>query len=89
VTFCRQKTIGNYIVDFYCKAAQLVIEIDGGQHYQEEAMLRDAKRDTYLRGMGLTVLRFSNLDVLKCIDGVIGTIVKVLEEKGLDWTDKN
>ena len=89
VTFCRQKTIGNYIVDFYCKAAQLVIEIDGGQHYQEEAMLRDAKRDTYLRGMGLTVLRFSNLDVLKCIDGVIGTIVKVLEEKGLGWTDKN
>jgi very-short-patch-repair endonuclease len=89
VTFCRQKTIGNYIVDFYCKAAQLVIEIDGGQHYQEEAMLRDAKRDIYLRGMGLTVLRFSNLDVLKCIDGVIGTIVKVLEEKGLGWTDKN
>jgi very-short-patch-repair endonuclease len=89
VTFCRQKTIGNYIVDFYCKAAQLVIEIDGGQHYQEEAMLRDAKRDTYLKGMGLTVLRFSNLDVLKCIDGVIGTIVKVLEEKGLGWTDKN
>jgi very-short-patch-repair endonuclease len=89
VTFCRQKTIGNYIVDFYCKAAQLVIEIDGGQHYQEEAMLRDAKRDIYSRGMGLTVLRFSNLDVLKCIDGVIGTIVKVLEEKGLGWTDKN
>jgi very-short-patch-repair endonuclease len=79
----------HYIVDFYCKAAQLVIEIDGGQHYQEEAMLRDAKRDIYLRGMGLTVLRFSNLDVLKCIDGVIGTIVKVLEEKGLGWTDKN
>ena len=89
VIFSRQKTIGNYIVDFYCKAAQLVIEIDGGQHYLEEAALRDAKRDTYLRGMGLMVLRFSNLDVLKCIDGVIGTIVKVLEEKGLDGTDKN
>lgn len=89
VIFSRQKTIGNYIVDFYCKAAQLVIEIDGGQHSLEEAALRDAKRDTYLRGMGLMVLRFSNLDVLKCIDGVIGTIVKVLEEKGLGGTDKN
>ena len=89
VIFSRQKTIGNYIVDFYCPAAQLVIEIDGGQHYLEEAALRDAKRDTYLRGMGLTVLRFSNLDVLKCRDGVIGTIVKVLEEKGLGGTDKN
>jgi len=89
VIFSRQKTIGNYIVDFYCKAAQLVIEIDGGQHYLEEAALLDAKRDTYLRGMGLMVLRFSNLDALKCIDGVIGTIVKVLEEKGLGGTDKN
>jgi very-short-patch-repair endonuclease len=89
VIFSRQKTLGNYIVDFYCPAAQLVIEIDGGQHYLEEAALRDAKRDTYLRGMGLMVLRFSNLDVLKCIDGVIGTIVKVLEEKGLGVTDKN
>lgn len=89
VIFSRQKTIGNYIVDFYCPAAQLVIEIDGGQHYLEQAALRDAKRDTYLRGMGLTVLRFSNLDVLKCMDGVIGTIVKVLEEKGLGGTDKN
>ena len=89
VIFSRQKTIGNYIVDFYCPAAQLVIEIDGGQHYLEQAALRDAKRDTYLRGMGLTVLRFSNLDVLKCMDGVIGTIVKLLEEKGLGGTDKN
>ena len=89
VIFSRQKTIGNYIVDFYCPAAQLVIEIDGGQHYLEQAALRDAKRDTYLRGMGLTVLRFSNLDVLKCMDGVIGMIVKVLEEKGLGGTDKN
>ena len=62
VIFSRQKTIGNYIVDFYCPAAQLVIEIDGSQHYLEQAALRDAKRDTYLRGMGLTVLRFSNLD---------------------------
>ena len=51
VIFCRQKTVGNYIVDFYCPAAQLVIEIDGGQHYLEEALHRDVERDTYLRGM--------------------------------------
>jgi very-short-patch-repair endonuclease len=65
LTFSRQKTIGNDIVDFYCPTAQLVIEIDGGQYDLEEAALRDAKRDTYLRGMGLMVLGFSNLDVLK------------------------
>ena len=56
--FCRQKPIGNFIVDFYCPKARLVIEIDGGQHYQEQGMDRDAARDSYLRGLGLEVIRF-------------------------------
>ena len=51
--FCRQKPIGNFIVDFYCPKARLVIEVDGGQHYQEQGMARDAARDSDLSGLGL------------------------------------
>lgn len=79
--FHRQKPIGNYIVDFYCPAAQLVVEIDGGQHYRAEGELRDADRDAYLKSLGLLVLRFSNLDVLSNMDGVMTTIVQHIEAK--------
>ena len=77
--FRRQKPIGNYIVDFYCPSASLVIEIDGGQHYTDDGQAGDARRDEYLRSLGLEVLRFSNFDVLGNIDGVIGEIVRYLE----------
>lgn len=77
--FYRQKPIGAYIVDFYCPAARLVIEIDGGQHYEDQGMSRDAKRDACLNTLGLCVLRFSNLDVLTNIDGVIATIIHHVE----------
>lgn len=61
--FYRQKILGNYIVDFYCAAAQLVIEVDGGQHFQIDGASMDAARDRYLKSLGLEVLRFSNLEV--------------------------
>ena len=77
--FCRQKPIGNFIVDFYCPKARLVIEVDGGQHYQEKGMARDAARDGYLSGLGLEVIRFSNRDVLYNLDGVVAVIVERLE----------
>lgn len=77
--FYRQKPIGNYIVDFYCPSARLVIEIDGGQHYKEDGRRRDAVRDSYLHGLGLHLLRFSNIDVLDNTDGVIAVIVRHLE----------
>ena len=57
--FYRQRVICNYIVDFYCPDAKLVIEIDGGQHYSEPGMVKDAMRDGHLADLGLTVLRFS------------------------------
>ena len=79
--FYRQKPLGNFIVDVYCPAARLVIEIDGGQHYTEQGQAQDSRRDAYLNDMGLSVLRFSNLDVLGNIDGVIAEIVRHLEEK--------
>ncbi len=79
--FHRQKPIGNYIVDFYCPAAKLVIEIDGGQHYRPEGELSDANRDAYLESLGLFVLRFSNLEVLHNMDGVMVTIACHIEAK--------
>ena len=52
--FHRQKTVGNYIVEFYCPAAWLIVEIDGGQHYTPEGELSDASRDAYLKSLGLS-----------------------------------
>jgi len=72
--FYRQKTIGEYIVDFYCPSAKLVLELDGGQHYTEEGQLKDKVRDEYLAGLGLQVLRFSDRDVLIQTDGVLEKI---------------
>ena len=63
VTVNRQKVIGHYIVDFNCASAKLVIELDGSQHYQEEARQADCQRDAYLNGLGLQVLRYTNRDV--------------------------
>ena len=77
--FYRQKPLGNFIVDFYCPAAQLVIEIDGGRHYTEDGAIRDGLRDAYLESLRLRVLRFSNIDVLTNMDGVIAAIVRHLE----------
>ena len=62
--FYRQKIVGDYIVDFYCPRARLVVEVDGGQHYGLEEMAKDRVRDGYLRKLGLEVLRFSDREVL-------------------------
>jgi very-short-patch-repair endonuclease len=77
--FYRQKPLGHFIVDFYCASARLVIEIDGGQHYEKEGAAQDAVRDRHLQSLGLEVLRFSNLDVLGNMDGVIAVITQHLE----------
>lgn len=76
--FCRQKPLGNYIVDFYCPRLKLVLEIDGGQHYEDAGLRRDKLRDEYLeKFLKLKVLRFTNLDVLKNLEG---TIEKIREQ---------
>ena len=62
--FTRQKTIGRFIVDFYCASASLVIEVDGGQHCVDEGRESDLRRDVALNALGLRVLRFSDRDVL-------------------------
>jgi len=60
--FYRQKIIRKYIVDFYCPKANLVIELDGGQHYSENGKTEDRKRDDAIIKMGIKVLRFSDMD---------------------------
>jgi len=76
--FYRQKNIGNYIVDFYCPAAKMIIELDGGQHYSDEGKKRDEIRDNYLKHLGFRVLRFSDREVLKNIEGVLERIYEHL-----------
>jgi len=59
----KQRIIGNFIVDFYCASAKLVIELDGSQHYEPQGIAYDTERSAYLEALGLKVLRFSNRDV--------------------------
>ena len=77
--FYRQRAIGNCIVDFYCPKAKLVIEIDGEQHYFEEGLEMDKLRDRHTTNLGLRVLRFTNLDVLQNIEGVLEHINEYLK----------
>ena len=74
ITVHRQKVINNYIADFYCANAKIVVELDGSGHYEPEQLLKDREKDAYFNSLGITVLRFSNLDVLKNFDGVCDEI---------------
>ncbi len=76
VTVNRQKVLGKYIVDFYCSAAKLVIELDGSQHYEPTAQEADRERDRYLHGLGLTVLRYTNADVNKRFSDVSADVYR-------------
>ena len=68
--FRRQHPLGNYIVDFYCPAIRLAIEVDGGQHNEHRHQADDERRSQWLRSKGVTVLRFWNNDVLGNVEGV-------------------
>ncbi len=70
IKFLRQKTIGRYIVDFYCAKAQLVVELDGSQHYLDNQILADEERTNYLNEYGITVLRIPNNEVNDNFRGV-------------------
>ena len=74
--FFRQRIIGNYIVDFFCLKAKLVIEVDGGQHYSAKARVADSERDRYMKTRDLRVLRFTDTEVLKNIEGVVERIIE-------------
>lgn len=78
--FYRQKPIGGFIVDFYAPAAHLVIEVDGSQHFEEEHHLKDVLRDQYLAELGLVVMRFDNLQVLRDTEAVVNAIVNQIRK---------
>ena len=81
VRFLRQKILGNYIVDFYCASARLVIELDGSQHYEEQGQAYDRERDTILSGLGLKVLRFSNAQIDREFSAVCTAIDRAVQEQ--------
>jgi len=71
IRFFRQYSIGPYILDIYCPSAKLAIELDGGQHLQNESREYDAARTEYLKAHGIDVMRFWNNEVLLNIEGVL------------------
>ena len=79
--FTRQKPLGSYIADFYCSQRRLVIEIDGDSHFTDEAERYDERRSTMLQNLGLPVIRFNNLEVMKQFEGVCQRIEDALAEK--------
>ena len=76
--FRRQYPIGNYVVDFVCREKNLIIELDGGQHNEEQAIIYDKERTDYLESRGFRVIRFWNNDIDTNIEAVLGEIVKNL-----------
>lgn len=77
--FDRRRPIDNYIVDFYCKDLQLAIEVDGESHYGNTE--RDEKKDKRLNELGVTVLRYDDLEIVHKLDKVVESIEK--------WIDQN
>lgn len=80
VRFIRQKVFGNYIVDFYCSKARLVIELDGSQHFEEQAIKYDNERTAYLEQYGLTIIRIPNNEVKQNFDGVCEYLDNVISQ---------
>ena len=79
--FVRQKRLGNYIVDFYCHAARLAIELDGKQHYTEEARLYDANRTKELERHGILVIRYTNQQIFQYFDAIKEEIERITKER--------
>jgi len=75
--FVRQEPVGRFIADFACREADLIVELDGGQHAENE---RDARRSEALAQHGYAVLRFWNHDVLNNFDGVLARIAQQLRK---------
>ena len=78
--FRRQNVVGEYVVDFYCAACKLVIELDGETHTGKEAA--DRVRQSFLESRGLKVLRFWNTDVYDNLDGVLSVILRECAMRG-------
>jgi very-short-patch-repair endonuclease len=78
MAFRRQVPIENYVADFVCHTAGLVIELDGGQHFSDEAEQADARRSAAIEAKGFQVLRFNNHEVMTNRTGMLETIAMAL-----------
>ena len=81
VRFQRQKPIGNYIVDFYCHAARLIVELDGSQHYESAGTIKDQIRAEQLEQRDLMVVRIPNNAVNEHFEGVCEYIDHVVNQR--------
>ena len=81
VQFYRQKPLLSYVVDFYCPAAKLVVELDGSQHFEQEHQSKDRLRDEALVRLGLQVLRFDNRQILLETEAVLAVIDRVVRAR--------
>lgn len=70
VKFRRQKIVGKYIADFYCPSAKIVVELDGSQHYEDDAIEKDRERTEFIENLGITVIRIPNNYVNDNFEGV-------------------
>ncbi|MFQ5797413.1 MAG: endonuclease domain-containing protein [Bacteroidota bacterium] len=86
VRFRKQVPFGPYILDFLSIKAKVVIEVDGSPHDEDASLVRDAKRDAFLRSKGLRVLRFSSKDILNRTLGVWQTILDNVERQSERFT---
>lgn len=84
VKIYKQRIIDNFIADFYCHSARLVIELDGSQHYTPEGLSYDEARTEVLERYGLMVLRFTNREIDEKFEGVCYTIDKTIKERSND-----
>jgi very-short-patch-repair endonuclease len=75
----RQRPFGRFIVDFYCAACQVVIEVDGNSHFTPDGLAYDAERTAFLEGLGLRVVRFTNAEVLNDFAGVAANVQRILQ----------
>ncbi|RZJ29858.1 MAG: endonuclease domain-containing protein [Brevundimonas sp.] len=82
--FRRQHPFGPYILDFYCAAAQLAVEVDGRIHDYPDRAERDRKRTRWLASQGVRVIRIAAIDVKDELDGVLAFIARVLRERLAD-----
>ena len=87
VRFCRQKVIDNYIVDFYCHDARLIVELDGSQHYAPEEMERDRKRTQTIESRNLRVIRIPNNEVNGNFRGVCEYIDRIVSQRMVRRSD--
>jgi very-short-patch-repair endonuclease len=78
--FHRQKPIGNYIADFFCNKLRLVVEIDGSTHDFDEVQQKDRNKQDFLNKLGITVLRFTNKEVMTSVFQVVQTIEDYISE---------